>query len=110
VLKCALELAGWCRQIKLTQVTLSSRVLLNSRKDQTHLKLYIFGCKWLEDSVLTAVICPRIDYPDTLPKMLGFRDWFCCIELKTKGDLLLAAILLSTSGRFDDELIKSVAD
>src|SRR5450759_656888 len=67
------------------------------------LKLYIFGSKWLEDSVLTEVIrlglLPKANLrdtalsvgthsPDTLPKVLGFIPSFFHIKLKNKAHRL----------------------
>src|SRR5450759_2604784 len=72
-------------------------------------KLYIFGAKWRADFVLTQVIrlglLPQAklrdtafsvgtDFPDTLPKVLGFSPPFFHIKLKNKAHRLLAGFVL----------------
>jgi hypothetical protein len=59
------------------------------------IKLYIFGGKWLQFSVLTEVIRAGTHFPDTLPKILGFGSPFFRVKLKNKARRLLAGFLLS---------------
>jgi hypothetical protein len=53
LLKYALELAGYCRQITLRQVTLLERGTARQPQSQTQLEFYIFGANLLGISVLT---------------------------------------------------------
>src|SRR5208337_4541009 len=65
-------------------------------------KLYIFGRKWLEDSVLTGVTRRGRYVPDAPPKILGFSPQCSCIELKNKAHRFLEGVL--ASARFIIEL------